>query len=297
MTEIFKLTPSAQFFLVRIPKNQQKERLEKIGSIYIPPDYVFLTRGMQCGEIIAIGEGAKQYFPEAQIGHILLFHHIVEGKKDHNGNYSFYIGADDEYTYYIVTAYSDNGEKNLSYGVWDGEKIIPNKDYIFLKTHQEKETDIPELELESCLAGEGSFKPDIAMTFSAGGLIIPKERKKSRHELTEQMNKNTIRIKQISRISRMRPEVVEEIQNLEAENNRISKEINKRTYEFHTIAAINQEFNIQIERSFNHKVNAGDKVAMLNIACYTEVEFLKQTYIVAETQYFGCTERWAKNIF
>lgn len=67
------------YILVRIDKNAQRERREKLESgIYLSALYIFMQRNLQYGEVLQIGSVAAKNFPEAQVGDIALFHHMVE---------------------------------------------------------------------------------------------------------------------------------------------------------------------------------------------------------------------------
>lgn len=282
--------PMPQYFFIKISKELQKERREKIGSLYLSPTHVYMTRECQAGEIIDIGEGAAQYFPQAKIGDILIIHHFVSGKTDPKKGAFYLIDEDKDYNYYAVTGFSIPGEKNLCYGVWNGKDLIPNQDYIFL------EIDKPEAGVEIEIDVQGR-KVSLGNQFSVSksGIIIPHERKQTREELTDKMKKNVERIKQLSNNQqRMTREVVEEIGKLESENNSISKEINAKRYEFFKILAINPEFNEEIDQMEGCEVFVGEQVAMLNIACLTTIEFDKKEFIVAETKYYGGAKKWFK---
>lgn len=284
------ITPMPPYFYIRINKEQQKDRKEKIGSLYIPPDYVYMKRNMQCGEILAIGSKAREYFPQAKVCDVLIMHHIVE-----NHEKSFFIDSDENFNYYMVQGFEVPGERNVTYGVWNGTEIIPNKDYMFLEV-EKIESDLSDLEVQSNLAGEGSWKVNIPMMVSKGGLFIPKEIKKSREELTEAMKKNMERIKQLSNNKhRMTSDVISEIHKLEAENVSISKQINKKEEIPQKIAFINPDMKELVMEMFKVDLNIGDVIYILNIACQTHVEFLGKEYIVAENKYLGAPEKWILN--
>ena len=271
------LKPYKPYLLIKVPKSIQSERRQKIGSLFIPPSFVWMRRNLQMGEIVAIGESAAKYFPEAQIGHVAIVHHFVEGQAYNNESTNYLVDEDKTHNYYVVTAHEFEGRRNETYGVWDGHQIIPNKDFIFLEPEPEVTTDIPELVVESNLAGEGEFMPNMPMMVSSAGLLIPKEVKKTREQLTAAMGANTERIKQLSKISQMRPEVANEIHKLEHENNMLSKQVNKKEYIPFTVAYSHPSFIAQ----------RGDVVYSYNIASKTEVEFMDKKYILTNSEYIG----------
>lgn len=288
-------TPLPPYFLIKISKEAQSETKEKIGSLYFPPAYAYMRRELQFGEILAIGEAAKEYMPLAEVGDYLLIHHFVSGKKSDNGYSFFLIDEDAEFNYYAVNAFEVPGEMPLSYAIAKGSDIIPNPDYIFLEVPKEEAND-----------GEG-----FAMKASENGIYIPKEKKKTRDEYMSIMSKNMERIKKISNVIPHTPmeeisilrdpakkeryeSAIAEIKLLEAENSRISKEINKKKYEPFVVAAINPDWQSYLN-SIGENVNVGDTIHFLNIAAKTTINFSGTDFIVARTKYFGCSDFYIKN--
>lgn len=268
------------FFLVKIPKKEQRERLEKIGSLYYPPEHVFMKRGMQCGEIIKIGTKAHEFFPEAKIGDILICHHFIEGKTHGNKQKFFMIDEDENWSYYCVTAFCHNGDRNNTYGIWDGKRIIPSKDYVFFSIDPTPVSDIPALIFEP--KGMARIITNIPMEVTPDGLVVPKYRKKTRSELMEKLAQNTAEIKKWSRWLPITPEKVTPlIIRLEKENEAISKEINTVVYEPHTLYA----FNDELKETVHPDLQSGDKVYVLSIATYMQVEFMGVEYIISESKY------------
>jgi hypothetical protein len=274
------LKPFKPYFLIKVPKADQSERRQKIGSLFIPPNFVWMRRNLQCGEIVGIGASAAAYFPEAKVGHIAIVHHFMEGQAYGNESTSYLVDEDKTHNYYVVTAHEFNGQRNETYGIWDGTKIIPNKDFVFFSPEERPTTDIPELALESSLAGEGTIRPDIPMMVSAGGLLIPKPTKPTREQLTEKMKANTERIKQLSNITRMSPEFINEIHSLEKINNGISKQINATEYIPFKIAFSHPSFEAQ----------RGDIVYALDKASLVTVEFMGHEYAVTGIHYVAARQ-------
>lgn len=283
--------PMPPYFLVRIPLKEQQERLEKIGNIYLHPSYIFMTRGMQCGEIVAIGQDTGNYFPEAKVGNILMFNHLIEGKRDDKRQRFYFIHDDEHYNYYAVQGVAGNGERNMSYAVWDGSKIIPCRDYIFLEVDRLDEQGSEQVEFN--VRGV-NYKPTVGFAVSKGGLLTTMERKKTREEIRVIMKNNMNRMRYLSNFIQ-NPDAIKEIEKLQYENAKYSTEINTRRYEPKTVHAVNDDFNEGVEESFGTKITPGETVFMLNIACDYKIEFNKKEYIVAETQYFASTEKWLNN--
>lgn len=291
MTSARFMEPRSPYFMVKMPKEEQKERKEKIGNLYFPQDFAFMRRGLQFGIIEKIGSDAAEYFPQAEVGDYLLLNHIIEGKRDDKGYNFYHIDEDNEFNYYVVNAFELPGEKNLSYGVSKGKEIVPNRDYIFL-----------EIEEESNEMVEGP-----------SGLMIRKERKKTRAEWSDIMKSNMKRCQQLARnvpgdpneemrwkkdpkLRELMEYSLAEIKKLEAENIRISKDINKRKYEPFKVAFLNPEWNESVEISFGEKVTEGDTVYMLGMSCHTEIEIFGKVYIIAETKYFAGAFSYFKKI-
>lgn len=291
MTPARNMKVMPPYFLIKISKEAQAQRREKEGSLYLPQNYIYMRRELQFGIIEQIGSTAHEYFTEAEVGDYLFIHHMATGKKDDKGYNFFLMDEDDEFNYYVINAFEFNGDRNLSYAVAKGSEIIPNKDYIFL----ELEKDVSEMYvLES-------------------GLTIVPERKKTRAEWAEVMKKNMERCKQLARNLPQNPlhekiilanprfrELMNysysEIKKLEAENVKISKQINKKKFELFKAAYINPEWNEAIEKSLGKKIEPGDLIYMLNLACHTEIDIFGKTLIVAETKYFAASLSYMKKI-
>lgn len=276
MMKLSKVMPP--FFLIRIPKEAQRERLEKIGILYYPPEFTFMKRGMQCGEIVMIGDKASEYFPDARVGNILICHHLAEGKKTDNKQKVYMIDEDQDWAYYVITGFCHNGERNMTFAVWDGEKIIPNKDYIFLEVERDPESDLPDFDLNT--PGLGRVVTNMPFAQAANGIVTIKPRKLTREDLSTKMKANVLEIKKLSRwLPIMREKVAPMIRALEIENEKLSKEINTVVCESHIVAACNPEF------SKEQGVRPGDSIFILNIACYMTVEFMGKEYVIAESKY------------
>jgi hypothetical protein len=275
------------YFLVRIIKDVQTERKEKIGRIYLAPNYVWMTRNMQCGEIVSIGERAAAAFPEAEVGHVLLFHHFIEEK----GNSEFFVKEDDEYKYYAVPGVSifitQKGEEkektpNRCFGIFDGERIITHKDYLFLKTAPPPEK----------VSVDDFFEKKTKTTES--GIIIFKEPERETHQQkVEKLAKIKAKIDELCKIGvgnyatdaiyRRKEPILMEIQRLEGERDRIVASLNKKKYLTYTVAACNPE----LTNEAGFEVGEDSTVYMYNLGCQTEIEFNAQTYIVAQSKFLA----------
>lgn len=292
--EKFLASPMPAYFLIRIGKHDQKERQEKIGSLYFPQEYAYMTRKLQWGEIIAIGNAAKEFMPCASIGDYLLFNHFIEGKKTDSG-YNFYlIDQDDGFNYYAVNAFEIPGERAMSFGVAIGEEVIPTPDYIFLEVPKEETGD------------------EHGMTVTESGLSVAVERKKTRDEWVAIMKQNVTRIKELANVIPSGPMeeimalrdpirkerlafAISEIKKLETINSRISKDINKKKYEPFVVASVNPDWAKAIEKETGEIINPGDTAYFLNMATHYKIDFSGTTYIVAEVKYFSITQQYLRD--
>lgn len=281
------IKPMPPYFLVRVPRQEQINRKNKIGSIFLHPGFVYLTRGMQCGEIVSIGAKAHDMLPEAQIGHMLLFHHFVEAPDKCQC-----VAVDPHYFYYVVTAMSHNGQQNQTYGVWDGAKIIPHYDYLFLAVPAPPNSSIP---LEQ--------QVDANLQKNQSGLFLFKEWSINREELRLRMEELKKQIESLSkslsnpnRNPHMNDQVMRQMKILEEEMNEISRKLYAKKYQRFTLVAAHPDFIDYVYECFGTVLTPGNKLYMLNIACETKMEFNGQEYIVAKSQHFGCTVSFAESV-
>lgn len=272
------LRPMPPFFIVRVPRKDIIDKREKIGNLYFPPSFVFMTRECQASQIVAIGDDAGAIFPEAKIGNILLHHHFVTGKEKENADEGrYHIATDDSFNYYSVTVDSHEGRGNETYGIFNGKEIIPHREFIFLE--KEKNSDVPE-----------QFKNQ-TLRKSNGGLFIFNSYKESRAEFTEKNKRLQDRVKSLANLGEPTPEIMREIEKLEREMMDNSRKVNKKSYDPFTIAATNKI----LEDWFGCPVNNGDTVYCLNIAAETTIDYMKKEYRVAKIQYIACPHNFLKS--
>lgn len=272
-----QFVPRPNFFIVSINKKSQIEKKEKEGSLYVVIDSKNEGRNMQAGRIEAIGTNAADIFPQAKIGHTLILHWMVESKQKDNKFYE-----DEENNYYHVTATECNGRPNEAYAVWDGKKIIPNPEYIFLETTNKPNQGLTPDEYI-----------DAATKKSKGGIFLFDQWEETRADKEQKMAKLNKELESLLK-TKMSNELKVGIQEKEAELAKISNDINKQYVEFYTVAAVNPFFNEEIEYSFGHSLNKGDRIGLLNIAAQTTVTFMGTEYIAALSKHVQVTEKWAK---
>lgn len=263
--------PASPYFLVKISRKEQKNKRQKIGSIIIPETERYMMYNAQAGEIVGIGNRASEYFPEAKIGDILLCHHFVESENESEARLDHLVHQDEDYNYYVVAAFDYGRKGNETYGVWDGDKIIPNKDYIFLEVPAKDDPKSPDEYINS------------ALSKSSGGLLIFSNWTESRETKAEKMQRLKREIQELSKSGAQKPHIAEGIKAKEAELERLSLDINNKSYQKYKVAA----YNLDLKNSFP-EIEAGSLIYVLNIAAQTEVNFMDRKYIITKINYIGC---------
>lgn len=263
------------FFIIRIPKKDQKDRREKIGNIYIPPSAVFMTRECQAGQIVAIGLDAAKIFPEAKIGNILLHHHFVSGKQAEGTDEGRYMIHEDEvFHYYTVTSISHNGRQNETYGIFNGKEIIAHPDFMFLEPEPEERNDLSPDEYISD-----------SITKTKSGILVFKKWVESRKSKKERMGRLQLQVKELSKstiqwTNQMPDHIKRAIDIIEDEMNKISKDLNQKRFEPHIVFAASKSLPISY----------GDVVYTLNIASHTEMEFMGKKFLMVKSKYVAMIE-------
>lgn len=250
-----RLQPMPPYFFVAIPRKEQEEKKEKVGSIYLHFNNVYMTRNMQWGKIISIGEEAGNSFPEAKKDDILLFHHFIEKKER-----DFYVASDSNFNYYIVPCSRD--EMNLVYGVWDGEKIITHPDYVMIEAPDEEFQNPNNLEKK-------------------GSLLVFKTWQMTREDKEAKMGRLKAEAQELAKSNPELPHVKKAIEEKEYEMKQISKDINSKRYEPYKLCWLNPQLNKHAPK----EIEIGDTIYCLNIAAKTTIEFMNKKYAVCKTQH------------
>jgi hypothetical protein len=263
--------PHAPYFLVKMSRKEEQHKKQKIGSIIIPETQRFMMYNLQAGEVVGIGQKAHNHFPEVEIGHTLLIHHFCEGEGEHEARIDHLIHQDEDYNYYVVSAFEYNGKGNETYGVWDGEKIIPNKDYIFLEPPIKDDPKTPDEYINSAISKRES------------GIFTFSNWTESRETKADKMQRLKREIQELSKSGAQKQHIAEGIKRKEAELEILSVNLNSRSYQQYTVAAFNPEIK-------NHlpEIEINSNIFILNIAAQTEIEFHGVKYIVAKVNYIGC---------
>lgn len=268
-------TPMPPYILVKVPRKKRDYE----GKIIIPESAKFMLFNQQCGEIVGFGSLAKKWFPEIEIGRTLLFHHFVESCNEEEAKEDHLVHQDLEFNYYTVTVKEMAGKANEAYGVWDGEKIIPNSDYIFLKLPPKVAKDVDFEKIKE--TGELTAP----MSVSEGGILQFEQWEESREE--KELRQSTLKdeAQNLSRSGNNKPHIQDAIRRKEEEMERISLEINKKQYvplkvAYHHHSLLQLFGNISC-------ITDQDDIYVLNMAAQTSVKFMDIDYIVAKVNHIG----------
>lgn len=264
--------PFNPYFLVRTDRIKEKESKTKIGSLYVSEVEALMQYNLSSAEIVDIGEKAAQYFPEAKIGHQLLMHHFVIDVNEDAAREDHLVHQDDIYNYYVVTAYEHHGKGVECYGVWDGEKIIPNKDFVFLEDEKAAVNDLPPEEAINQ-----------ALEKSETGLFLFKQWKDSREDKEQKQARLKKEVESLSKSGVKKQHVQEAIKEKEKEMEAIGNDINKQKYQYYSIAFANPE----LSQWFGRPVTSGDTLAILNIAAQSKLKFMDKQYIVCKSKFIA----------
>jgi hypothetical protein len=265
--------PFNPYFLVRTERVKEKESKTKIGSLYVSEVEALMQYNLASAEIVDISEKAAKYFPEAKIGHQLLMHHFVIDVNESASREDHLVHQDDIYNYYVVTAYEHHGKGVECYGVWDGEKIIPNKDFVFLV---DEAISTPGAGLQEAL--------DAALEKSQTGLFLFKEWKESREDKEQKQASLKMQVESLSKSGVKKSHIQQAIREKEMEMESIGKDINKQKYQSYSVVFANPE----LSEWFGRPICAGDTLAILNIAAQTKLKFMGKEYIVCKSKYIAC---------
>jgi DNA-binding transcriptional regulator YiaG len=248
-----ELSPFSPNIIIKVPKQEESQKREKIGAIYLHPAFVWMTRNTQYGIIHSISPEAQKNFPTAKVGQLLICHHFVQASHSlKESEKRFLVHEDETYFYYTVTTKEWNGQNNQSYGVFDGENIIPHKDYVFL------EKELPVL----------NYKKEVL-----NGIEIPEF-----HQTTDEIYAKLEEIKaEIMNLTKtkMSPEIRSAIIVKEKEQSAMTKKLHEKKYLPYTIAFANKKLGI-----------SNNQIALcLNIGCATVVEFQEKEYRICPSKY------------
>lgn len=132
------ILPNKHGLIVKFDKKKQRERKEKKGNIYLPPQFLYMEYYLQYGEVITIGSVVAEYFPFIQPGDTVLVHHIVE----HNDLLCVHTD-DDGNEYRAVNATPHKLDRDMCSQVYavikkDTGELIPFDTFLFIDNNSLK---------------------------------------------------------------------------------------------------------------------------------------------------------------
>jgi hypothetical protein len=271
-----KIKPMPPYFLIRIKRADQKAKRESIGAIKLSPKETFMIYNVQYGEILSIGKRAAAYFPEAKVGHTLICHHFVQDTDDTEARVNHLVHQDSIYNYYVVTAYEIPGKGNETFGVWDGHKIIPNKEYVFL-----------EPEKPAVKWGSNDEHINARTKKTKGGLLVFKDWKEDKETLIERMGKLKAEISSLCKTGVSNPIVRQMITAKEKELDELVIKVNLVQFEPYTVVAAPKI----LSEMFGMRILPGKEIYILSNAAQMGIEVMGKNYRIAkvDVKYIGYT--------
>lgn len=245
------------YFMVRINIEEQKrckERFSKDSVLYMPPSNIGNSRNMECGEIVQIGEWAKNIFEEAKIGDVLIFDWIIESGQDET-RLSFFLYSDEEYNYYAVN------EPNIK-GLYKDGIVIPHKNYIFLKNISA----FPP-------SGELDEVSGLHLDKTQSGLFVFTDYKETPQDIARKVEDLKLQINSLAK-SRRTLQVQQAIDNLSKEMNGLNRKLQKKTLLPYKVAYSSK----RVDRNFGFKLKEDDILYCENWACRYITNFKNKDY-------------------
>lgn len=284
--EKFEIMP--WLFLVKINKAEQKafkERISKNSPFFMPVGLTFNSRNMECGEIVQIGErmkGTDKYmdydtqegtgnygiygWEDCKIGDTLIFHHTVEDNSN-TANKQFWIFEDETHNYYAIDYHNVRG-------FYDGEKIVPHPNFVFLKNIPAFDT----LEEMDSVTGNKIKK-------SEGGLFLMADWENSASTIAQKSEAIKEHIESLAKTKNRTDDMQREMERLEEQRNQLNRKAQKNMFLPYRLAA----FNRKLERDFGCKLKEDMILYAFNKACLYVSNFQDKeySYIVSLTDHVG----------
>lgn len=258
------------YFLVRISKEEQNECKQKIAKgspFFMPAGLRFNSRNMEYGDILQIGEDVAKIegWEGCQPGHILCFHHTVEDTSS-TAIRHYFLYDDDEYNYYAVD------EVNVR-GYYDGEKVVPHPNFIFLKN-------IPCFESE----GEVDSNTGNKIQKTEGGLLLITNWDENPSMIRQRSEKIKEHIESLSKSNRT-PEIQLAMESMEEERKKLNRLAQRRLFLPYRIAWS----NVRVNKKFGRTLVDGDVIYCYNKACLyiSNFQIEPYAYIICPIQHIG----------
>lgn len=275
-------------FLVKINKEEQKafkEKISKNSPFFMPVDQIHNARNMEHGEIVQIGERLRGTdkcwdfdrqenmcewgiygWEDCKVGHTLIFHHTIEQhetSKDRTAQY--WVFDDETHNYYVVDYFNVRG-------FYDGEKITPHPNFVFLKN-------IPAFveDGEDVVNGNKVKK-------SEGGILLITKWDESASDIAQKSERIKEHIESLTK-SKRTPEMQLVLESMEEERIQLNRKAQKKMFLPYRVAWSNKK----LDRDFGRKLVEDDVLYCFNKACLYVSNFQDKeySYIIALTEHVG----------
>lgn len=264
----FQIMPDK--FLVKINKEKQKyfKQHASINSvIYIPPTNQFEAKNMENGIIVQIGGKCKEFYGDiAKVGLCLIFHWRIEAN-DKNTREQYFLWEDDTWNYYAVPL-------EHTRGIWNGNYVVPHKNYVFLKN-------------VSALPEQGEYD-EMYKTYLKKtniGLLTFSKWEDNAVNIAQKVEQLKNKIESLSKSTRT-PEIQHKIGELEKERQELNRKSQKAAYLPYKLAYAHPIHN----RMFHRKLQEDDILYCLNKGCLYITNFQttpQYKYIIASIEHVG----------
>lgn len=279
----FKIMP--WLFLVKINKQDQKNFKQKISSnspFFMPISQTHNTRNMEHGEIVQIGDwmkGTSDFevyekgrgiygWESCEVGMTLIFHHTIEQHvTDKDSKAQYWLFEDGTHNYYIVDGINIRG-------FYDGEKIVPHPNFVFLKN-------VPAFESD----GELDAATGNKLVKSKGGILLIAKWDESASNISQKSERIKEQIESLAKSTRT-DEIQRKMESLEEERNQLNRSAQKKRYLPYRLA----HFNRKLERDFGKKLVDNDILFCFNKACLYICNFqdkAEYSYIICLQEHIG----------
>lgn len=276
-------------FLVKINKEEQKNfklKISKNSPFFMPVGLTFNSRNMEHGEIVQIGErmkGTDKYmsyetqegrgewgiygWEDCKIGDILIFHHTVEDNSN-TANKQFWVFEDETYNYYAIDFHNIRG-------FYDGEKIVPHPNFVFLKNipafDNPEETD--------AVTGNKIKK-------SEGGLFLMADWENSASTIAQKSEAIKEHIESLAKTKNRTADMQIVMEDLEKQRIDMNRKAQKNVFLPYRLA----HWNRKLERDFGCKLEDGNVLMCFNKACLYVSNFQDReySYIICLVDQVGC---------
>ena len=264
------------YFMVRINKEEQaahKLKVNKDSPFFIPVGLTFNSRNMEHGEIVQVGERMKNIYGwDVKCGDTLIFHYSIEAPQEKSGK-RYFLYEDETYSYYAVD------EANVK-GYYDGVKIVPHPNFVFLKN-------VPafsNMDEVDEVTGNKVKKTE-------GGIFLVTSWDDSPQDIAQKSEKIKSRIDSLAKMKRT-PEIQRELEGLQAQRELLNRKSQKHEFLPYRVAAVNEKLN----RDFGVKLSPDSILFCYNKAALyiSNFQLEEYKYIVCLVEHIGAWMPWVE---